>query len=565
MITKMTKQKFKNKKIVNLIGIIMKKNLIIFSLLLFSSTLFSSNMNYEKKNVSSVEYIWMNRNINTNIHFEKEFYDVMFKQYIMVERFEYNSLPDELVQSFKTRIVFENKFSVNNIEKIIENSVLKKINKILNSNGNLKEQNISKEEFDNLQQISYFYLPFISKITQKKDSNNLYSSKIKGGIVWFKVLKDADGKIKLKHLSTIKSSGVGLADKAETFTFGKFSKTVEAEKAAQFQAIQALLRNLGIKNKKIDEFKLTSTIIKKDNEFYANLGIKDGVHLDDGFDLVKFVTKKGQTKTKKVGFVRVCKSKNDYENKDSYSKLKQYSGPKITNDIFLQERPRIGIDMKIAGYYLMNFNIPQEFTYVEELNGNILNKNVVTAVGGSLDFSYNLASILGFSQSFLDVEFIYSQAEIEKNPLITSANASIYSFYMGYSKKMSYRRFILNYGVSFGYDMFYLSGEYSQSEDTHDYQLIYGVSGVKAKVACEFMINPDLLLNFGVGYQYGFQPYEAKLKIDDEDIWVYSNEEITDNFTDLNMNFVSVNVGISYSLSIFKYNTFGSADGRKKY
>jgi len=105
----------------------MKKYIIIvITVSCLGSFLLAQQGKYKRKSVSSLGMIWS----NGKLHGLDENYKTLINRYIEVPRFDYNNLPQKIVNQFYQKSKNINDF--NRIESLLEEIVIKEIEKILN-------------------------------------------------------------------------------------------------------------------------------------------------------------------------------------------------------------------------------------------------------------------------------------------------------------------------------------------------------------------------------------------------------------------------------------------------
>ena len=187
--------------------------------------------------------------------------------------------------------------------------------------------------------------------------------------------------------------------------------------------------------------------------------------------------------------------------------------------------------------------------------------DATSAAGVNAIFSYNLAPIIGVSQTFFDLDIGFGLPLAGINPE-AKAFTYILSSYLGGSKKFFFSRSNITTGLGFGYDMFSMKGKYNYLNTDYDYTYSLSALGVKADVAFEYMWNADLSINFGAGYKFGLKPMKATLEWDGTEIYSYSGSDIE---SDVNLGCFNINLGVNYALSELPFNLFGFLDPLKKY
>lgn len=113
-----------------------------------------------------------------------------------------------------------------------------------------KSLNLTTEQLKVLMNSAYIYLPFISSLTQKVEKENI-TYEIKGGILWYHIEMDEDETVTVVQVVAETTEGFGSATIGEKYNyrFGVYSEKVDADKYAQYNAIQAWTKNLGVKTK----------------------------------------------------------------------------------------------------------------------------------------------------------------------------------------------------------------------------------------------------------------------------------------------------------------------------
>ena len=563
-----------------------KTTLFVLLTLVLVTSVFATQGKYTRKSVSSVESVWIKPDAVQGVEFDNEFFEKMVDFYIEVERFDYNVLPKKMTEGFKKDVTSLTDFSPKKIGEIMENTVVKEIVDILNDPAVKQKRGLANkdeadfetfaatkgkslglttEEMKVLMNSAYIYLPFVTSMVKEVDKKNNISITIEGGILWYHIIMDEDGNTSVKQVVAAKTKGIGGAEVGEkyTFRFGKETQKVDANTQAQYDAIQAWAKNLGVKTKKIDDFKLTAQIVEADGKNYSfPLGHREGVFLDDGFDIVEYMEdEEGNVVAERIGFMRVSKTGDNENDPTSYTFAKQYLGETTDVGAVVMERPRLGMDLKVKAGYSLGINIPKEETYISLAVANILKDDATSAAGVNAIFSYNLAPVIGVSQTFFDLDIGFGLPLAEINP-DAKAFTYILSSYLGGSKKFFFSRSNITAGLGFGYDMFSMKGKYTYLTTDYDYTYSLSALGVKADVAFEYMWNADLSINFGAGYKYGLKPMKATLEWDGTEVYSYSGADIE---SDVNLGCLSVNLGVNYALSELPFNLFGFLDPLKKH
>ena len=298
----------------------MKKYFILMiTLMSLVAFIFPQQGEYTRKSVSSLESVWVKSGALQGVSsFDYKTFDKFIDFYVEVERFDYNVLPDGMLNDFRSEANSLSDFSVDALAGVLESTVAEKIVAILNDpdvmqarGSALKSESalqsfaatkakslgLTTEELATLMNSAYIYLPFITSMVQETEGNDI-SLVLNGGLIWWQVKTADDGSISVEKVLSAETMGMSSLDKSDKnpitgepsynkFTFGTEQWATSPEQYAQNDAMLAFAKNLGVKTKKIDDFKLSAQIAEADGKKYGfPLGFREGVHLDDGFDLV---------------------------------------------------------------------------------------------------------------------------------------------------------------------------------------------------------------------------------------------------------------------------------------
>jgi hypothetical protein len=256
----------------------------------------------------------------------------------------------------------------------------------------------------------------------------------------------------------------------------------------------------------------------------------------------------------------------------------------------VMERPNLGIDLNVKFGFVSGLNILKKHTTVWTLTqlaaieysygistgmdladvadimgaGTALSEDAEDGIGVSMQFAYNVAPIIGVSQTFLnmDIDVLIPNASYSEGA--TSA-VMVISPYTSVTKKMG-GRMNLGINVGAGIDMLTMSG--TQTLGMVDYTYTFGVMapGMKFGVDLGYMLSPELSLNFGAGYKLGLPPMSISYTINEEDASEYFTNLIDYlDYSELAMGGVSFRAGVNYTLSELPVNIFGFLDPMKKH
>lgn len=571
--------------------------LIILTLALASTVVFGQQGKYVRKSVSSLESVWYKPN-SLQMDFDKTTFDRFMKFYVEVERFDYNLLPQSYVRDFINQanaLETINPVSLTDeLSGVLKTTVADKIVEILNSPDVMKARGtelksesglqsfaatkakslgLTTEELKTLLNSAYIYLPFITKAVSETDDKGNLMVTLEGGIIWWNVVVKKDGTSEIREVLSATTTGMSIIDpKSKSsltgapheFRFGNEKWQTTPEQWAQNDAMLAFAKNLGVKTKEIDDFKLSAQITEARGKKYGfPLGHREGVFLDDGFHIVEFEEDaEGNEVAIRKGFVRVSKTGKNQEDPTQLTYAKQLIGKKVSEGAVVMEHPRLGMDIKYTGTFITGSVIKPEHTEFVLLGLEpVIKEEATSQIGMTTVLSYNVAPIIGLSQTFLDIDLGLAMPVAEYN-LDAGATTFIISSYFGATKKFGGRLYgAVSAGA--GVDVLYLSSKITDYEDTeHTVSINYQAPGVKAQAELGFMMTEDLILYGSAGYKLGMAPIKGVLTYDDTD---YEFVVTDPTYSDLNMGGIMANIGISYALGEFAGNIFGFIDPLKKF
>ena len=121
--------------------------------------------------------------------------------------------------------------------------------------------------------------------------------------------------------------------------------------------------------------------------------------MDDGFFLVELTEDEdGNEKSVQLGFLRIAKTGKNNEDPLALSSAKQLYGKRGDVGSLVMEHPRLGMDVRgRAGFKSLN-----NLAIFTGENG-VWKDEKLSAMMFGADISYNVAPIIGVSQTFLDV------------------------------------------------------------------------------------------------------------------------------------------------------------------
>jgi len=576
------------------------KKVIVTSLLLVSvSLLIGQQGKYVRKSISSLESVWFKPGSVAGLQFDSKTFDKFIDFYVEVDRFDYNVLPANLIQDFRREANSIDSVNADAISDVLESTVTSKIVDILNDpdviqkrGTALKDESafqsfaatkakslgLTTDELKTLMNSAYIYLPYIH--SAKKETEDKYLSiTIYGGILWWQLKVDGSGNASVEKVLEAKTSGLSSIDPNgknpltdeplyTEFRFGNEKWSTTPEQYAQNDAMLAFCKNLGVKTKELDAFKLSAQIVEASGRKYGfPLGFAEGVHLDDGFHIVEYEEDaKGNEVAVRKGFARVSKTGDNKEDRNNYTYAKQLMGRKVSEGTVVMEHPRLGMQARLNMGLTVGSSIQPEHTSLSLVGideAQVLAEEATSQIAGNLLLSYNLAPIIGVRQTFIDTDIGFSiplaEYDVPSGETPSSA-AMVLSPYFGLTKKFGGRMYA-SATLGGGVDMLTIAGIYDYSGTDYDYTLAIMALGFKAGGELGMMLTPDLSLTASANFKLGLTPMSGTLT------WDETEHDIDDlsAYEDLNMGGLTITIGVSYELGELPINLFGFLDPFKKH
>lgn len=572
------------------------RTLLLFGL--FFSTIFPQQGKYKRKSVSSLESVWIKPGSLKNIDkVDIKILDNFMEFYIEIPRFDFNTLPKSQINAFVNEANALEVVDTKTLSKVMENTILDEILSVLNDpdiqnkrGQKLKDESdfesfaatkaksigLTTDQLSSLMNSAYIYLPYISKMESKEEKGNLDIS-MEGGIIWWRVKVDGNGTASIDKVldattsvtNSIDLNSKDLKGKKRTYkkyTFGDKKFDTTPYTYVQGDAMLAFAKNLSVKTRELSDFKLQAQVAEKDRNSYGfQLGLADGVHLDDGFFLVELTEdSEGNEKEVNLGFLRVSKSGKNKNDATALSTAKQIFGEKGDVGSIVMEHPRLGMDSRIRLGMRSGLNIEPGHAL------DFIEKTAESAFMLGFDLSYNLAPIINSSQTFLDFGFTFGviNAELTEDAIDNKVFPYIWGAGLGLSKKFWFGRMNVPVGLSYGIESLSFSSSEGES-------LFLSGFGGKLNTGFEYMIDANTTFNIGV--QYNIVPEISSISFYEDGEEVDLSESLGDDFLDLwnegdllgndplSLSGLSIKVGIDYSLGELGFDVFGFLDPLKKH
>jgi hypothetical protein len=554
----------------------LKKNLLLLLVLVLLPMSISAGQGaYQRQSVTGVDAIWVSPQASGLLRswaFDSERFDMFLKYFIEMPRFDFNEIPKNIKRNFIYEANRLQEVNSYRLSEILQSTVLDEILSILSdpeiqrlrseefrdesssqsfAATKAKSFGLTEEELLGLFNSAYIYLPFISSAELTIDKNGNKDITVEGGILWWKITVDKQGRTSISEVLSADTWAMGFVDEErliDVFVFGNESWQASPIEYAANDVMLAFAKNLSVKTRQLDDFKLSAQITESKGSVHGfPLGLREGVHLDDGFYLVSYEEDDdGTIQTVRKGFARVSKTGDNIEDPTVLSYAKQIFGARARVGEVVIENPRLGINLDVNVGYTTGSNITQDHTF------DAISADANSQLSINTIFSYNIAPIINISQMFINLDIGLGIPLVMPN--FTSLLFRL-SPYLGVTKGFGGRLFLKG-SLSLGLDSLINSYENSSYQDV---SIINYALGIQAVVEAGYMITPDLKVSGVLGYKLGFPPYESIIKLDGIEY------NISYDVDDMRLGGSTVGIGISYSLGSLPFNLFGFLDPLKNY
>jgi hypothetical protein len=489
----------------------MSRVFIIALILPFIFTLtMGQELKYERKSISYVDVLLVS---NPEIKIEGKQASYLIKklrEYIEMPRFDYNPIPEELVADFKSELESRgSSISLDEIVELLKEKFVPKIIEILDIEKEIRAQGllteaqrnsfiatkakslgITAEQAMKIMNSAFIYVPVISKYNTYTDHiNQIYTVELNAGVFWYRVVYHENGDADLKLLIKKETKGIGVAGLNKELKHE--GEKVDYKEYAFRTAAIALARDIQVAVRDIPEFRLGAQVI----EVYSNaisfpMGKREGIKIDDGFDLVELQENPdGGVIQKKIGFARVTQVVDNRSNPNRFSKARVIIGRGLEPGIYVSERPRLPIDL-LVNFKTNPFTITLTGFGSESMTGYSIHAELLYNLGRNLDISQLwVGGGLSFGGGSAE------NLEIMKGIFGDKPDVSILEY-----NAVIMKRFYLPFRFSVvGRADFVLEiVNFSKG----DAKLEHSGLGLALGLGVEYTATPDVILGLGLGYRF---------------------------------------------------------------
>jgi hypothetical protein len=503
----------------------MNRVFIIALILPFIFTLtMGQELKYERKSISYVDVLLVS---NPEIKIEGKQASYLIKklrEYIEMPRFDYNPIPEELVADFKSELESRgSSISLDEIVELLKEKFVPKIIEILDIEKEIRAQGllteaqrnsfiatkakslgITAEQAMKIMNSAFIYVPVISKYNTYTDHiNQIYTVELNAGVFWYRVVYHENGDADLKLLIKKETKGIGVAGLNKELKHE--GEKVDYKEYAFRTAAIALARDIQVAVRDIPEFRLGAQV----TEVYSNaisfpMGKREGIKIDDGFDLVELQENPdGGVIQKKIGFARVTQVADNRSNPNRFSKARVIIGRGLEPGIYVSERPRLPIDL-LVNFKTNPFTITLTGFGSESMTGYSIHAELLYNLGRNLDLS-QLCVGGGLSFGGGSAENL----EIMKGIFGDKPDVSILEY-----NAVMMKRFYLPFRFSVVGRADFVVEIVNFSKG--DANLQHSKLGLALGLGVEYTATPDVILGLGLGYRFffpGSEKWEGKSEI----------------------------------------------------
>lgn len=440
------------------------------------------------------------------------------KYYLETPRFDYNQLSESAVKDFVS-VVRSTDLSPQSVATSLDQTVVKNISTIVSNyaeqraKSNLKEEDIARaivdkmktsgltlEDIQKVQNSAYLYLPVITAYEETRKDDNVTAT-ITGYVTWYRI---ADGKALYLPEVSKEFQGTDTESAKESYQLKK--RKVDGTEFARLMAANAWAKNISVGMKAYPDFRLSGEVKNVEGaSVEASLGTREGIDLDEGYDVVDQVETNGIVETKTVGFVRVSEVNDNVSNPYAVSRFQHYLGG-IEKGMVVSERPRldfevfvrpkfaqIKIERNALAFRTNEFGTQSQYAFFKD--------DLSFGAGAELGINYNLVKLVGVRQLFGVIELSGGVMFGETANSNITATPLFYGVYAGVLKKFWAGPISFNAALLGGADGLQIQNTNSNANSSDPKEISVLSIGVKPQLGAEFMLNPDLTFSINAAYR----------------------------------------------------------------
>ncbi len=477
---------------------------------------------------------------------------------IKLPRFFWESLPDATVSEFSKLARGKRYKNFDEMIKDVERYLAPEFVKILDINKEIralqlvseadrnkfistkaKSLGIDAEKLERVMNSGYIVIPFVDKFTSKRDTITVEEKGRERRIPGVKVYLQAGIAFLRVNFSNNEYSlkfSYEMKDEDDAFVSSEIKSSLSPVDSAFMLASKNVVLSFELAIREI--FKLSAPILSAGFNFVMfDLGKREGILVDDGFDVFEFVQMPdGQIKAKNIGFVRVTQVADNRKRRvPSRGQIiigSLFGSGKIVEGMFVEERPRFPFDFAFGGssYPVKlqsgEFKISTQVRNLGLQNDTlIIKKEKLLAYTGRFSINKNFGRYYGISQFWLVMSASIGVLPVDIKFFGNDVKTAIFgAFDFGLMKKFYFRRLALTFELRGGISNFKFSTKVKSEKDTVEYALSLRnwLWGVGPGAGLELVINPDVNIGARVSYWFTGKTNEwsfLKKVGDDEKRW----------------------------------------------
>lgn len=540
------------------------------------SVLAASTAPYERKSISYLDAVLLTDAGIRISDDELRYLLQSVEKSLSLERFDYNPLPQPLIEEFVKRCRQEQPLSMERITRLMETTIVPKIEQLLQENleqraaGLVSEEakrswaaekakslGITAVELEKVLNSAYIYFPVLTGIRRSERERRVIVE-LSGSVIWYRVFL-AGVKPDLRLVGGMDDEGPSLSRGfgRTDVNFSYHGDVVSGREYAFLAAVDNFARNMEVAARQLPEFKLAGTVREVGAENISfDIGTKEGIGLDDKFLVTQISEDATGVSEEVVGLVRVSRvgfsgyserqlnrfkefGQSATPREPSFSRARPVMGQGFDEGMMAVEYPRLGLDVAIGLHAF-----PVRFGATDTSETYLINttkKQTTLGFGFKLAANYNTARWSGISQLYMMLEGGYGVVGVEAKDFLGNAVpvATYQTIGGGLIKKFSFRRVSIPLKAEFGLQAVDLKGWWSLIPDSDNDELIVvrnSAVGVTVGSGFEYVLSPASVLYIALDYRLF-----SRSKVWD----VIVNKDVAIPFWGPWVNGSGVNIGVS--------------------
>lgn len=462
---------------------------------------------YERKSVSYVNALWLLDATSRMLSGDQVRYILdKIQEGISFGRFDYNPLPESIVESFVRRANTVDRLTIDEVASLMETELVPQIMKVLELEKEARAANLLTEQQQNsfysdkakelgitggqimkIMNAAYIYVPVISDFIMARTGekeNKSWKATAQMGILWYSIKLVGDKPqvtLRVKRMTT----SFGLARMKKRRGGYVLDGNVLSPRQYAFRSmVKNGVKNLIVATQEIADFNLSGQILESSFMHVGfNLGEKEGILVDDKYRVVQQTEESdGSVREVPAGWIMVSRVANAKSREGYKSKGIVISGAPEQGDV-LREYPRIPIDIHLAF---------RKYSYADS---TIDQGDSITSGGMGVEVNalYNVGRLAGMNQLFFGFSLGFGSVGLSGAGNYSSATINNLDAVL--LKKFYIRRFALAPEARLGLLQMRVYNTSTETEYTN------AALGLTFLGNVEFALTPSLNIGAGAGMQ----------------------------------------------------------------